>query len=136
MIENVLVTTEVKIIVVVVGSRALVFVLISVSCSIAPRTVTVEVVTYLVTVERLMAVGKAVVDRGLSKPRLLCLDFGMQLRVVVSNSVSVWVNVELATIVVGSNDSVTVPFPTNAVTVASDVDGLRRGPCSTVVVTV
>lgn len=89
MIENVFVTIEVKITVVVVGSRVLVFVLILVSCSIAPGTVTVEVVTYLVTVERMMAVGEAVVDRGLSKPRLLCLDVGVQLRVVVSNFVSV-----------------------------------------------
>lgn len=89
MIENVFVTIEVKITVVVVGSSVLVFVLISVSCSIAPGTVTVEVVTYLVTVERMMAVGEAVVDRGLSKPRLLCLDVGVHLRVVVSNFVSV-----------------------------------------------
>jgi hypothetical protein len=135
-IENVLVSTEVKVTVVDFGSRVLVCVLMSVSCSTSPGTVTVEVVTYLVTVERVMAVREAVVDRGLSNPRLICLDVGMQLRVVVSNSVSVCVNVELETIVVGSNDSVTVPFPTKAVTVASVVDGSRRGLCSTVVVTV
>jgi hypothetical protein len=88
-IEKVLIATEVKMIVVVFGSRVLVFVLMSVSGSISPGTVTIEVVTYLVTVERLMAVGEAVVDRGLSNPRLLCLDVGMQLRVLVTISVSV-----------------------------------------------
>lgn len=87
--EKVLVATEVKIIVVVIGSRVLVFVLMSVSCSIAPGTVTVEDVMYLVTVERFKAVREAVVVRGLSKPRLLCLSVGIQLRVVVSNIVSV-----------------------------------------------
>lgn len=95
-------------------------------------TIIVVVFGLLSTVEGRMEV----VDRGLSNPRLVGFDAGTQLRVVVTVLMSISVDVTLETIVVGSSDSVTVLFPTKAVTVASVVDGLRRGPCSTVVVTV
>ena len=47
------------------------------------------------TLERLIGVVAAVVDLGFSNPRLFVFDVGMQLRVVVSSFVSVFVNVRL-----------------------------------------
>jgi hypothetical protein len=88
------------------------------------------------TVEERVELADAWIDRGLSNPRLVGFDAGTQLRVVVTILMSISVDVKLETIVVGSSDSVTVLFPTKAVTVASVVDGVRRGPCLTVVVTI
>lgn len=47
------------------------------------------------TVEPLIRVVAAVVDRGFSNPRLFGFDIGVQLRVVVSILVSVFVNIRL-----------------------------------------